>query len=260
MGREQAARILVPCLGQYQCGLFTILHPSETFHEVLPWERCMALAVVFDLDDTLYPEASYNLSGFRAVGVHVAERYGFADFGTRCSERFKQGARGRIFDEVMKEIGLDVPVADLVRVYRDHVPDLALYEDAQETLQFLGRRMPMGLLTDGFASVQRRKVAALGLEEAFGALVFSDDEGPSAWKPSPRPYLRMMEALGSRADGFLYVGDNPRKDFVSARKLGWLTLRVERPGSMHPWFEIRPGYGADFTVESLRQVAWGELY
>ena len=32
---------------------------------------------------------------------------------------------------------------------------------------------------------------------------------------------------------FAYVADNPQKDFAAPLQLGWLTVRIRRPGSLH---------------------------
>ena len=84
----------------------------------------MTLAVVFDLDDTLYPEESFNLSGYRAVGRHVETRCGVSGFGSKCAELHALGVRGDLFERVLKLTGLTLPVAELVEVYRNHQPEL----------------------------------------------------------------------------------------------------------------------------------------
>ena len=62
----------------------------------------MIKAVVFDLDDTLYPERDYVFSGFDVVGATLEERYGIQNAGQRLKELFLQDRKnvyGRILDE-----------------------------------------------------------------------------------------------------------------------------------------------------------------
>ncbi|WLT32816.1 HAD family hydrolase [Geothrix sp. PMB-07] len=217
----------------------------------------MRKAVIFDLDDTLYPESSYNISGFQAVGWHVSKYYGMKDFGTQCITLFNQGIRGDIFDRVLNANKMEIPVLDLINVYRSHSPAIALYNDARVVLTSLSRSVPLGLITDGYRMVQRRKVAALGIEPFFTAIVFSDDEGPDSWKPSPRPYIRLINEMSKHADDFIYCGDNPKKDFITARKLGWQTVMVDR--GLYDLTVIEPEYHADILVTSLEQVPWHVL-
>ncbi len=69
----------------------------------------------------------------------------------------------------------------------------------------------LGLLSDGLLRVQRAKLEALGLEELFEVVVFSDELGRDAWKPSTRPFERMLELLQVPAPEAVYVGENSLK-------------------------------------------------
>ncbi len=219
----------------------------------------MTLAVVFDLDDTLYAERQYNLSGFTAVGEYVLRRYGVEGFGDICRELFCIGIRGNIFDEACSHLAVKLPVAELVSIYRDHIPDISLFDDAARTLDNLRGKRPLGLLTDGFSGVQRRKIEALDIAPYFDSIVVSDElGGRDAWKPSAAPYCRSMEALAGPGRKFVYVADNPGKDFITARALGWKTVRIERPACIHP-ASAKPGYEADRVVFSLDEIPWKHL-
>src|SRR5213592_4647719 len=83
-------------------------------------------AVVFDLDDTLYPESAYVRSGFRAVAEEAARRYGVsADEAYSELERlFEDGVRGNTFDRWLSARGIDGDVADLMAAYRAHTPTI----------------------------------------------------------------------------------------------------------------------------------------
>ena len=53
------------------------------------------VCVVFDVDDTLYLETDYVMSGFNAVGQWAADWLSIPDFAERCWNRFIAGQRGR---------------------------------------------------------------------------------------------------------------------------------------------------------------------
>lgn len=218
----------------------------------------MTLAIVFDLDDTLYPERSYNLSGFSAVGAYVLGHHGIDGFGQACVELYQSGARGDIFDQASQRLGVALPMEALVAAYRDHAPHIDLFDDARDALRKLKGRHPLGLLTDGYAGVQRRKIAALGIEPLFDSIVVSDELGRDAWKPSPKPYERTMAQLAGQADRFVYIADNPAKDFVTARALGWDTVMVKRPTAVHR-AEPQPGHEADKLVMDMNDIPWERL-
>jgi len=56
------------------------------------------------------------------------------------------------------------------------------------------------------------------------------------------------------ARGFVYVADNPRKDFIGARQLGWRTVRVRRDGGEHHRYEASVAEAADVEIASLREL------
>ncbi len=213
--------------------------------------------VVFDLDDTLYLERDYVRSGFQAVGAWLLERGapGFFDVAWRLFER---GIRGTIFDRALGQVGLPATperVAELVQVYRDHTPTLTLADDVDRVFHELrqgGRRL--ALLTDGYLEVQRRKVAALALEPRLDTAVFSDAFGRENWKPSPVPYEAVMQSLGCAPDRCVYVGDNPRKDFTSPRRLGWGAVRLVRDGGEHANAPDDPASPPHHTIRTLLEL------
>lgn len=188
-------------------------------------------AVVFDLDDTLYPEHAYVASGFRAVAEWIEQRFGFdaqtvyADFWTMFSE----GVRGDIFNRWLEKQGIaDTEiVSEFVRVYRGHEPEIAPYPEALSVLSALrALGIRLGLLSDGYLEVQRRKLKALGIQHFFEAVTFSDELGREHWKPSPVPFLVTLARLRVAPTSTVYVADNPLKDFLGARHVGIYTVRL----------------------------------
>ncbi len=209
-------------------------------------------AVLFDLDDTLYLERDYVASGFRAVGRWMAERYGVTAFARVCQELFAAGRRGDVFDAALAALDLAerVPVVELIRVYREHHPDIRLLPDAERLLRRLHGRVPLALVTDGTARVQRRKLLALGIAPLFDVITVTDELGRAFWKPHPRPFLATLEALGVEPHETLWIADNPKKDFLTPRRLGMACVRVRRPDGIYAHLETGPE-GVDREVSDL---------
>jgi putative hydrolase of the HAD superfamily len=188
-------------------------------------------AVLFDLDDTLYPEFEFVRSGFAAVASFLAERYGL-DSGAlrdRMVEIHDQVGRGSIFDRIAAELHLETPglVPALVAIYRGHQPRIALHEDVPPVLAALRRRnVRLGLVSDGMASVQRSKLAALGLTPQLDVAVLTDELGRQYRKPSPVGFEVALLLLGTAPGRAVYVANDPRKDFAGPRRLGMRTFRV----------------------------------
>jgi putative hydrolase of the HAD superfamily len=213
--------------------------------------------VVFDLDDTLYPERDYVLSGFRAVDDWLRAERGVGGFAERATRLFDHGHRGRIFDEVLKGMGIadaSALVPQLVAVYRGHTPRIVLPRETEDLLAWARSRFRLALISDGYLETQKKKVMALGLERWIDCAVFSDQWGRDAWKPSERPFREVMIRLPGEAAGYVYVADNPGKDFVGPRRLGWRTVRLRRTGGEHALKEPEPGEAADVEIGALGEL------
>lgn len=213
-------------------------------------------AVLLDLDDTLYPEREFARGGFRAAAAVLAERLRrtSSELFELLWKQFESGVRGSIFDSVLAELKVPhdaVLIDELIQAYRSHEPQLTLFADAERLLPMIWPRYGLGLLTDGPADVQRRKVKALGLQFRVEAIVYSDDFGREHWKPSPIPYLELLRKLHVDPSHAVYVGDNPKKDFIGARRLGLQTVRIRRPNTEHGHVEPQLGFEADHEITSL---------
>ena len=217
----------------------------------------MLRAVVFDLDDTLYPERAYVDSGFRAVAAWAERRLGVP--AARCHEEleelFERGDRRRTFDRWLaghSNGGTDL-VAEMVSVYRAHEPRIRPFQGVEPLLDRLGVGHRLGLLTDGDGGVQRKKLAGLGLTARFDEVLFTDDLGRDAWKPSPRPFRLLLHRLGLDGPEAVYVADNPTKDFAGARVAGLWTVRARFPGGLYGALE--PPSPAHEPLVEVRDLA-----
>lgn len=216
----------------------------------------MIEAVVFDLDDTLYLEKEYVFSGFRAVSQFISESYGTDGTYDALETMFFDGVRGNTFDLLAEQLQLHHSQVDqMIEVYRGHEPELTLLPDAILAMNELRGYARIALITDGYLEVQKRKVEALGIANFFEKIVFSDELGRDCWKPSRAPYEEVMSALRLAGAQCCYVGDNPSKDFVTAKKLGWLTIRVRRREGLNWALEVSEEWEAHITTSSLNDLA-----
>ena len=216
-------------------------------------------AILFDLDDTLYPERLYVLSGFHAVAEHLSKIHPVEmnEVFTCLSAHFERRVRGNIFNCALSDLNIladDEIIQQLVAVYRDHLPTLTLYPEVQSLLQTLRTQYKLGLLTDGYAQVQRLKVKALNLTGSFDAIVYSDDFGRDSWKPSLTPYKQLLKMLAVDPKNAIYIGDNPRKDFVGARQLGLKTVRITRSDTEHGHIRLEAEFEADYDIATLADL------
>lgn len=187
--------------------------------------------VVFDLDDTLFRERDFCRSGFKWIGKELSKKYGnrFLALPMRLDSLLRR--RESYFDlleRLLKDIGApDNEMKRLVEGYRSHKPGKLEYaEGAEKVLVELQKRgVIMGLITDGRSVTQRRKIEALGLDKFISEdnIYISEERG--ADKTSPDSFRAIVRSY-PEAKCFIYVGDNPRKDFIMPNLMGWITCKV----------------------------------
>lgn len=214
-------------------------------------------ALIFDLDDTLYPETDFVLGGYRAVARRVWEDHGLEiEGGLRA--RFLSGERGDLFSPALLAAGLEPEesyVRQLVDVYRTHTPQLQPYLDTGWLTRCREAGLRLGLVSDGLAAVQQRKWQALGLAALFDTVVFSDSlGGRDCWKPSTLPFEACLQGLGLPPDQACYVADNASKDFLGPRCLGMPSLQLARPDGLHAALPAPAGGEADGIIASLAEL------
>lgn len=218
--------------------------------------RASEQVLVFDLDDTLYLERDFASSGFRAVDAWLAEHARVEGFAAHCEDAFAAGHLGRVFDQALAAVGVDVHetlVAQLVAVYRGHEPQISLAADARRYLedQPIGRR---AIITDGPVATQRAKVKALGLEKFVDRVVFTDGWGREYWKPHARAFETIEVWAGVAPDCLVYIADNPLKDFVTPRRRGWQTVMVAREARVHRTVAPDEAHQADRRISDLDEL------
>lgn len=212
----------------------------------------MVTVVVFDLDDTLYEEMSYVLSGFRAVAGHLSAKYGLgrSQVYMRMREVLQAHGRGAVFDEVLAEhrLASRARIRECLAVYRAHEPRLKLHADAVRCLSRL-RSYPLYIVTDGNKLVQGRKVQALALDRRVSRVFITHRHGVANAKPSPYCFSLIAACEKRAPEEIMYVADDPSKDFVGLKPLGFRTARVLR--GRHTHVKAGPSHEAELVWANL---------
>lgn len=215
----------------------------------------MTTCVVFDLDDTLYLEREFALSGFQAVDSWCELNLQLRGTGALASKLFNEGVRGNIFNRVLLELGLDCNpklVRLLVELYRKHKPRIRLQEDALLCLNRLKGIATLAIITDGYAETQWNKIDALGIRNSVDAIVVTGEWGRGFWKPHPRAFLYIQDVFPPPRR-YVYVADNPAKDFIAPRMLGWTNVRIRRETALHHGVPCPEGW-VDHEVSDLSRI------
>lgn len=218
------------------------------------------LHIVFDLDDTLYPERDYAIGGFKAASAWAQKSFGVRDITDDLVKHLDDGHLGRSFSLALAAVMPDHQpehLKGLFAAYATHRPSLRLFDDAALALARY-RDRALGMITDGHAKTQAAKVAALDVGAHFDEIVYTGALGPDRTfhKPHPRAFEIIEERLRERPDDrFAYIGDNPAKDFIAPNGRGWTTVLVDRPRvrhlRIHPLVDAPEGGAPQAVIASL---------
>jgi FMN phosphatase YigB (HAD superfamily)/carbamoylphosphate synthase large subunit len=180
-------------------------------------------AILFDMDDTLYPERMHIQSGFKEVAKLFPEDKNA--YSTLC-KLFEDGEPA--IDVYLEQNGIykDDLKEKCLHVFVSHKPKLDLYPGVIPLLMRLKEHGKiLGLITDGRGTPQSNKIEALYIKEFFDEIIITDElagnASPFAFrKPNVLTFEIMKTRLGIPYSKMVYVGDNKKKDFIAPNKLG----------------------------------------
>jgi putative hydrolase of the HAD superfamily len=214
-------------------------------------------AVVFDMDDTLYQEKDYVISGLSAMDKWMKEEYQVTEFYETAIRLFNSGEKNFIFNKTLEHLNISYSekmINSMIDYYRQHEPDIHLLDDASWVLNNLNEMTKIGLISDGYVVAQEKKVKALKLKDKFHSIILTDKFGRKHWKPSPVPYEHAARELQLSPSECVYVGDNLNKDFISANKLGWITVHIERKYGIYSGANVNQEYKAHYKINNLKEL------
>ncbi|MGH7921319.1 MAG: HAD family hydrolase, partial [Candidatus Dormibacteraceae bacterium] len=133
-----------------------------------------------------------------------------------------------VWQAALAELGIDegVPARRLDEAYRRAQWDgHTAIEGAQPLVRDLRRAgIGIGLLTNGLADIQRRKLEHAGLTGCFDAIVVSGEVGVG--KPDRAVFELVRADLGVDPSSLLMVGDSWSRDVRGALAAGWSAVWV----------------------------------
>ncbi|MDE6266376.1 MAG: HAD hydrolase-like protein [Muribaculaceae bacterium] len=208
--------------------------------KIIPAETLLA----FDLDDTLLHETAY------IRGVFDAIREEFPHLPEPCFYDLK-------LPYVVMEKWADGNTGilnSMIRIYRTGEGVAPFLTPVPDLLRQLRRQgYLLTLITDGFSIRQRAKIRLLGIEDLFSEIWISEER--KADKLSGKPFAeipRMFQNLSR----FIYIGDNPAKDFHPAHRYGWDTIMLEATAeNIHPQNTGTPARRTIATLSELKNLS-----
>jgi putative hydrolase of the HAD superfamily len=219
-------------------------------------------AVLFDVDDTL---CRYRRSGSELLAA-AFERTGLDPFITVEEYHARYPAfvdesdsmtdlRERCFAAIAADEGRDpsegVRVAEAYAAERDH-GNVEPTPGLEAAISSLSERpgVSLGVVTNGAPEMQSRKLEALGLDGAFGTVVYAGYD--AAAKPAPEPFEMALSALDARPERTFHVGNSLDADVAGAHAAGVRSVWIPDDGESSI---EHPDPVPDHTVPTLGEVS-----
>ena len=199
------------------------------------------MVIVFDLDDTLYDEIDFVKSGFLEVSEYLGDRRYFEFMWSE----FVTNGSGKIFDKLIDKFSIKEDITKLIEIYRFHTPRITLPSSSKKVLKY-ALNYKSAIITDGHYITQKNKYQALGLDKYIDLPIFTDFYHTK--KPELKPFKMVMEKFADSE--YIYISDNPKKDFIAPKELGWKTLRYKNPNGIYRNIENN----ADIEVYSREEI------
>lgn len=217
----------------------------------------MIEAIVFDLDNTLVDFMAMKQRAIESAidamldaGLEL-ER---GDIRQRIDAIYKE--RGieyqQVFDDlifgIFNKLDNRILAAGVIAYRRAREASLKPYPHVTATLmQLIRRGVKLAILTDAPSREAWLRLCHIGFHHIFGVAVTFDETGER--KPSPKPFLKVLELLETEPQNALMVGDWPERDIAGAKAVGMQTA-FARYGNVQK--DIL--HKADFDLEDITDL------
>ena len=210
--------------------------------------------VVFDLDDTLYPERAYVRNGYRECGKWLENKIKENTWANIDANKWnaesiedvlwnafleRKPAINVLVDEMeFAEEEKPSIKREILRVYRAQKPtasEISLYDGVIDVIDDLkSKGIHVGIITDGRVEGQNNKLDALGIREYVEDIIITDELGGEQFrKPCDIAFRIMQNRWGIPYEQMVYVGDNPKKDFMAPAQLGMQAVYMHNPEGLY---------------------------
>ena len=216
----------------------------------------MIKAAVFDLDHTLFDRYATikilvpQLRKHFELGDGITDEYFIQELSYADKNFVHKGWKGIYNHLVSKGIFKTAPsFEEYTEIVLRHFKHIAVkFDFAESTLKNIkSAGYKVGLITNGDAQLQYKKLGMLGLTENFDEIIVSG-ETPYE-KPDKRIFLMMADKMGISPDEILYIGDHPLNDIEGSRSAGMIPVWVKTTGTwIYPEIE-KPELQVDTVAE-----------
>lgn len=209
-------------------------------------------AVVFDIDNTLYPYDVCDRAGIESLynTYNGFQKISFEDFLKRLYSA-KKIVKGRANDtgachnrllyaqSLCESGGIFSPEKSL-KLYNSYwdafLEKMELFDGAEAFLRRLKTHgVKIGFCTDLTAHIQFRKIIKLGISDIPDAVVTSEECGHE--KPHPSMFMTILDKLKVMPRDALMIGDSLEKDIIGAKECGMNVCLYGQSSDEYPFAE-----------------------
>lgn len=214
-------------------------------------------ALLLDVDDTLYDqlkpfEAAYEDLFADQYRISVEQLF----FLSRkySDEAFEQSQSGEItMDEMyiyriqkaFQELHIEISSSQALEFqhrYAGYQKTIGISDLMKEILSFCKGRVRMGIITNGAAEHQKRKIEQLQIRQWIPTEDIFVSEEMGMAKPDKRIFRKACERMGVEPDDVWYVGDSYLNDVEGAKNAGLHSIWIRRRSNGQPAGSVRPDY------------------
>ena len=201
--------------------------------------------IFFDLDGTLLDHEKAEREGAAAFQQRHSEVFSepassFLERWHAASEKHmnrflrnettEQGQRRARMRELFSDPDMTDPDADEIFEYylQTYQGNWCVFADVMDCLKKL-QGLPLGIITNGGPTQQRKKLADVKIKDFFSVVVISGEVGVS--KSDPGIFSQAAARAHVDPEMCVYVGDRLQTDAEAASRVGFCGIWLDRKGS-----------------------------
>ncbi|MFH1695845.1 MAG: TIGR02253 family HAD-type hydrolase [Candidatus Micrarchaeota archaeon] len=214
-------------------------------------------AVLFDLDNTLIDFMRMKTESSNAAiqamidaGLNVKEEKArkilfdlFKEYGIEDQTIFQ-----KFLEKTIKKIDYRILSNGIASYRRVQAGFLFPYPHVRATLVKLKEKgIKLGIVSDAPRMRAWLRLAEMNMTHYFDVVITLDDTG--LLKPNKMPFEKALNELKLKPEEILFVGDNPERDIIGARKAGMKTC-LAKYGQKFFSGKVK----ADFEVNDVNEL------
>lgn len=208
-------------------------------------------AIIFDLDETLLDENKYRINLFQKLLKYTEfknKKFNVKKIKNHSSIK-KKIYKFKTLDFFLNRYLKNESLSQLKNIYYSstHVP---LFSGSLNILKKLKKKYLLALITDGNELHQFNKIYLSGLLKLIKPKNIIINSKKKDFKPSQNSYQKIISLNNLNPVKSFYIGDNPNKDFMGAKKLGLKTIRVIQGKNK----QIKKNKYIDYEIKGIKHI------